>query len=56
MSFIELKNVCKKYDKTDKNAVTDFNLSIGEKEFVAFVGPSISFFFVLELSDVLLSC
>jgi len=39
MSFIELKNVCKKYDKTDKNAVTDFNLSIGEKEFVAFVGP-----------------
>ena len=40
MSFIELKNVCKKYDKTDKNAVTDFNLSIGEKEFVAFVGPS----------------
>lgn len=40
MSFIELKSVCKKYDKTDKNAVTDFNLSIGEKEFVAFVGPS----------------
>lgn len=40
MSFIELKNVCKKYDKTDKNAVTDFNLSIREKEFIAFVGPS----------------
>ena len=40
MGFIELKNVYKKYDKTDKNAVTDFNLSINEKEFIAFVGPS----------------
>ncbi len=40
MSFIELKNVCKKYDKSDKNAVTDFNLAVKEKEFIAFVGPS----------------
>ncbi|MDE6980502.1 MAG: ATP-binding cassette domain-containing protein, partial [Lachnospiraceae bacterium] len=40
MSFIELKNVCKKYDKTEKNAVTNFNLAIQEKEFIAFVGPS----------------
>lgn len=40
MSFVELKNVYKKYDKTDKNAVTDFNLAIEEKEFIAFVGPS----------------
>lgn len=40
MSFIELKSVYKKYDKTDKNAVTDFNLEIEEKEFIAFVGPS----------------
>lgn len=40
MGFIELKNVCKRYDKTDKNAVTDFNLVIEEKEFIAFVGPS----------------
>lgn len=40
MSFVELKNVCKKYDNTDKNAVTDFNLQIEEKEFIAFVGPS----------------
>lgn len=40
MSFIELKNVCKRYDKTDKNAVTDFNLEIQEREFIAFVGPS----------------
>lgn len=40
MGFVELKNVCKKYDKTNKNAVTDFNLSINENEFIAFVGPS----------------
>ena len=40
MGFVELKNVCKRYDKTNKNAVTDFNLSIKEKEFIAFVGPS----------------
>jgi len=40
MSFIELKNVCKQYANTDKKAVTDFNLKIDEKEFIAFVGPS----------------
>ena len=40
MSFIELKNVCKQYPNTDKKAVTDFNLEIDEKEFIAFVGPS----------------
>lgn len=40
MSFIELKNVCKQYPNTDKKAVTDFNLEINEKEFIAFVGPS----------------
>ena len=40
MSFIELKNVCKQYANTDKKAVTDFNLEIDEKEFIAFVGPS----------------
>ncbi|MCI8371196.1 MAG: sn-glycerol-3-phosphate ABC transporter ATP-binding protein UgpC [Lachnospiraceae bacterium] len=40
MSFIQLKHVYKKYDKTDKYAVTDFNLEIKEKEFIAFVGPS----------------
>lgn len=40
MSFIELKNVCKQYANTNKNAVTDFNLEINEKEFIAFVGPS----------------
>lgn len=40
MSFIELKNVCKKYDKSETYSVTDFNLEIEEKEFIAFVGPS----------------
>lgn len=38
MSFIELKKVCKQYPGTDKKAVTDFDLEINEKEFIAFVG------------------
>lgn len=40
MSFIELKKICKKYPNAAKNSVTDFNLEINEKEFIAFVGPS----------------
>lgn len=40
MSFIEMKNICKKYAGAEKNSVTDFNLNIEEKEFIAFVGPS----------------
>ena len=40
MSFIEFRNICKKYAGNDKNSVTDFNLDIEEKEFIAFVGPS----------------
>ncbi len=40
MSFIELKNISKKYAGSEKNAVSDFNLKINEKEFIAFVGPS----------------
>ena len=40
MGFIELKHIGKKYANSDKNAVTDFNLEINEKEFIAFVGPS----------------
>ena len=40
MSFIQLNNVCKQYENTDKKAVTDFELEINEKEFIAFVGPS----------------
>ena len=40
MSFIEMKYICKKYAGAEKNSVTDFNLNIEEKEFIAFVGPS----------------
>ena len=32
MSFIEMKNICKKYAGAEKNSVTDFNLSIEEGE------------------------
>lgn len=41
MSFIEFKNICKKYAGNDKNSVTDFKLRYRrKKEFIAFVGPS----------------
>lgn len=40
MSFIELKNIYKKYPGADKNSVSDVSLNIEEKEFIAFVGPS----------------
>lgn len=40
MSFIEFKNITKKYKGNDKNSVTDFTLDVDEKEFIAFVGPS----------------
>ena len=30
MSFIEFKNICKKYAGNDKNSVTNFNLDIEE--------------------------
>ena len=40
MSYIQLKGLCKKYPNATKNSVTDFNLDIEEKEFIAFVGPS----------------
>ncbi len=40
MSFIEFKNINKKYENAERNSVTDFNLAIEEKEFIAFVGPS----------------
>ena len=40
MSFIEFKNVCKKYPGSDKNTVDNLNLDIEEKEVIAFVGPS----------------
>ena len=34
------RHFCKKYAGAEKNSVTDFNLSIEEGEFIAFVGPS----------------
>lgn len=40
MAYVELKNINKKYEKAERNSVTDFNLSIEEGEFIAFVGPS----------------
>lgn len=40
MSFIEFKNICKKYPGADHNTVNGFNLEIQQKEFIAFVGPS----------------
>lgn len=40
MSFIEFKNIGKKYAGAEKKSVDNFNLEINEKEFIAFVGPS----------------
>lgn len=40
MGFIKFKNVEKQYKNATKKSVTDFNLSIDEKEFIVFVGPS----------------
>ncbi len=40
MSFIEFKNITKKYKGNDKNSLTDFTLDVDKKEFIAFVGPS----------------
>ena len=40
MSFIEFKNITKKYKGNDKNSVTDFTLDVDKKEFIAFVGHS----------------
>ncbi|GAA0472419.1 sn-glycerol-3-phosphate ABC transporter ATP-binding protein UgpC [Alkalibacillus silvisoli] len=39
MAELKLNNINKYYDK-DVHAVKDFNLDIGDKEFVVFVGPS----------------
>lgn len=39
MAEMQMETIQKKYDK-DVLAVDDFNLEIGEKEFVVFVGPS----------------
>src|SRR5699024_12658914 len=39
MAELQMNNIQKMYDK-DITAVDDFNLHIGDKEFVVFVGPS----------------
>lgn len=40
MSYLELNNIYKKYDKNSDYSVRDFNLHVEEGEFIAFVGPS----------------
>lgn len=40
MVEMALKNVYKKYDNAENYSVTDFNLSIKDREFIVFVGPS----------------
>ena len=39
MANLQLKNIDKVYDN-NVQAVFDFNLDIGDKEFIVFVGPS----------------
>ena len=39
MSFIELKNLGKSYDKQRSKAVSDVNLTIDKGDFVVLVGP-----------------
>ncbi len=40
MAEVILKDVCKRYEGNPKNSVTDFNITISDKEFIVFVGPS----------------
>lgn len=40
MSTIELKQIGKKYDNSERYSVENFNLYIEEKEFIVLVGPS----------------
>ncbi len=40
MSYLELKDVCKRYEKAEYDSVKDFNIKIKKGEFIAFVGPS----------------
>ena len=39
MAKVTLKNVCKTYDD-NVEAVNNFNLEVGDTEFIIFVGPS----------------
>jgi len=40
MAEVQLKHIYKTYDGNPQPTVTDFNLEIGDKEFIVFVGPS----------------
>lgn len=40
MSYLELKDVCKRYEKAEYDSVKNFNIKIKKGEFIAFVGPS----------------
>ena len=40
MAELKLRNIYKTYDNNPKPSVTNFNLDIGDKEFIVFVGPS----------------
>ena len=40
MSFVELRNICKKYKGNERYSVENFNLEIEPHEFIVFVGPS----------------
>lgn len=40
MAAIEVKNLIKRYRKTDRNAVDDISLSVAEGEFFALLGPN----------------
>ncbi|EOH97685.1 ABC transporter ATP-binding protein [Enterococcus pallens] len=40
MVEMALKQIYKKYDNNENYSVTDFNLTISDKEFIVFVGPS----------------
>lgn len=40
MVEVALKNINKKYDNASDYSVTDFNLTIADREFIVFVGPS----------------
>ncbi|ATO46307.1 hypothetical protein C5L30_001474 [Companilactobacillus farciminis] len=40
MVEINLKHIYKEYDGNENYSVTDFNLDIGDEEFIVFVGPS----------------
>lgn len=40
MAEVILAGVGKRYEGNDRNSVTDFNITIADKEFIVFVGPS----------------